>query len=135
MLQRRNTIQKDLVRNAVCEMKSHPTSNEIYEYIRKSYPTIGKGTVYRNLDILVEEGMLRRVELPDGPNRFDHTLKNHYHVRCVECGAVMDVDMDEVPDLKERIHDMHGIDFYEYDILFKGLCTGCKAKAAASQTH
>ena len=79
MTSRRNTIQKDLVRNAVYEMKRHVTANEVYEFIKEEYPTIGKGTVYRNLDILVEEGALRKVEVPDGPNRFDFTLKNHYN--------------------------------------------------------
>ena len=61
-------------------MRRHVTANEVYEFIKEAYPTIGKGTVYRNLDILVEEGALRKVEVPDGPNRFDFTLKNHYHV-------------------------------------------------------
>ena len=104
MTSRRNTIQKDLVRNAVCEMKRHVTANEVYEFVKESCPTIGKGTVYRNLDILVEEGDLRKVEVPDGPNRFDLTLKNHYHVRCVNCGEISDVDMDEILGLLEKIH-------------------------------
>ena len=77
MTSRRNTIQKDLVRNTVYEMRRHVTANEVYEFIKEAYPTIGKGTVYRNLDILVEEGALRKVEVPNGPNRFDFTLKNH----------------------------------------------------------
>ena len=118
MTSRRNTIQKDLVRNAVCEMKRHVTANEVYEFVKESCPTIGKGTVYRNLDILVEEGDLRKVEVPDGPNRFDLTLKNHYHVRCVNCGEISDVDMDEILGLLEKIHDTYGTDFLEYDILF-----------------
>ena len=128
MTNRRNTIQKDLVRNAVYEMKRHVTANEVYEFIKEAYPTIGKGTVYRNLDILVEEGALRKVEVPDGPNRFDFTLKNHYHVRCVKCGEVSDVDMDEIPDLLERIHNTHGIEFLDYDISFKGICPKCREK-------
>ena len=102
MTSRRNTIQKDLVRNTVYEMRRHVTANEVYEFIKEAYPTIGKGTVYRNLDILVEEGALRKVEVPDGPNRFDFTLKNHYHVRCIKCGEIFDVDMDQIPDLLER---------------------------------
>ena len=69
MTSRRNTIQKDLVRNTVYEMRRHVTANEVYEFIKEAYPAIGKGTVYRNLDILVEEGALRKVEVPDGPNR------------------------------------------------------------------
>ena len=126
MTNRRNTIQKDLVRNAVYEMKRHVTANEVYDFIKEAYPTIGKGTVYRNLDILVEEGALRKVEVPDGPNRFDFTLKNHYHVRCVKCGEVSDVDMDEILDLMERIHNTHGTKFLDYDISFKGICSKCR---------
>ena len=117
MTSRRNTIQKDLVRNTVYEMRRHVMANEVYEFAKEFCPTIGKGTVYRNLDILVEEGNLRKVEVPDGPNRFDLTLKNHYHVRCVNCGEISDVDMDEILDLLEKIHDTHGTDFLGYDIL------------------
>ena len=122
MTSRRNTIQKDLVRNTVYEMRRHVTANEVYEFVKEFSPTIGKGTVYRNLDILVEEGNLRKVEVSDGPNRFDLTLKNHYHVRCVNCGEISDVDMDEILGLLEKIHDTHGTDFLGYDILFKGIC-------------
>ncbi len=123
---RRNTIQKDMVLRTVRELKRHLTADEVYEYIKKDYSTIGKGTVYRNLGILAEEGAIRKVEVPDGPDRFDFTLKNHYHVRCVECGKVSDVDMDEISDLKERIHDTHGVKFLGYDLFFKGICPDCR---------
>jgi len=113
MTSRRNTIQKDLVRNTVYEMRRHVTANEVYEFIKEAYPTIGKGTVYRNLDILVEEGALRKVEVPNGPNRFDFTLKNHYHVRCIKCGEVFDV--------------------VDYDISFKGICPKCREKVKEEQ--
>ena len=45
MANRRNTIQKDLVRNAVYEMKRHVTANEVYEFIKEAYPTIAKGGI------------------------------------------------------------------------------------------
>ena len=77
---------------------------------------------------MVEEGALRKIEVPDGPNRFDFTLKNHYHVRCVKCGEVFDVDMDEIPDLQKKIHDTHGMEFLTYDIFFKGICPECRAQ-------
>lgn len=125
---RRNTIQKDLVLRAVNEMKRHATTEEVYEFIKKEHPTIGKGTVYRNLGILVEEGKIRKVEVPDGPDRFDFTLKDHYHVRCIKCGDVSDVDMDEVKDLTEKINNVHGIKFLSYDIFFKGICSLCLEK-------
>ena len=125
---RRNTIQKDLVLRAVNEMKRHATTEEVYEFIKKEHPTIGKGTVYRNLGILVEEGKIRKVEVPDGPDRFDFTLKDHYHVRCIKCGDVSDVDMDEVKDLTEKINNVHGKKFLSHDIFFKGICSLCLEK-------
>ena len=127
-MERRNTIPKDLVLKTLQGLKRHLTAEEVYEFIKKDHPTIGKGTVYRNLGILAEEGAIRKVEVPDGPDRFDFTLKNHYHVECIRCGEVFDVDMDEVTDLNERIHDTHGMQFLNYDIFFKGICPVCRAK-------
>lgn len=127
-MERRNTIQKELVLQTVQGLKRHLTAEEVYEFIKKDHPTIGKGTVYRNLGILAEEGAIRKVEVPDGPDRFDFTLKNHYHVECIRCGEIFDVDMDEVTDLSERIHDTHGVQFLNYDIFFKGICPACRAK-------
>ena len=95
---------------------------------KEAYPTIGRGTVYRNLDILLEEGVLSKVEVPDGPNRSDFTLENHYRVRCVKCGEVSDADMDEISDLLGRIHNTHGIEFVDYDISFKCICPKCREK-------
>lgn len=91
--------------------------------------TSRRNAIQKNLDILVEEGALRKVEVSEGPNRFDFTLKNHYHVKCVKCGEVSDVDMDEIPDLMKKIHDTHGIEFLDYDISFKGICSKCREEA------
>lgn len=127
-MDRRKTIQKDLVLKAVRDLKRHLTADEVYAFIKKEHPTIGRGTVYRNLGILAEEGEIRKVEVPDGPDCFDFTLKEHYHVRCIRCGQVQDVDMEAIPDLSERIHDTHGMQFLGYDIFFKGICQACAEK-------
>ena len=59
--------------------------------------------------------------------------KNHYHVRCIKCGEIFDVDMDQIPDLLERIHNTHGIEFVDYDISFKGICPKCREKVKDEQ--
>lgn len=127
-MERRNTIQKELVLSAVMEMHRHVTADEVYDFIRGDHPNIGKGTVYRNLGILAEEDKIRRIEIPNGPDRFDFTLKRHYHVRCVDCGEVFDVDMDAVDDMESKIRDTHGMLFLDYDILFKGVCPACQER-------
>ena len=117
-----------MVLSAVNEMHGHVTADQIYHYIKAKYPSIGRGTVYRNLGILVEEGKVRKVEVPDGSDRFDFTLENHYHVECVKCGGVFDFDMDVISELEKRIKDTHGIQYLSYDIFFKGICPECRKK-------
>lgn len=125
-MERRNTIQRELVLSAVREMGCHATADEVFNRIADEYPSISKGTVYRNLTILSDEGSIRRVRIPGAADRFDHTLKNHYHVQCVKCGGVFDVDMDAISDMKGRIKDSHGFEFLEFDIVFKGICPECR---------
>lgn len=125
-MERRNTIQRELVLDAVKSLHNHATADEIYEYIVKDHPTIGRGTVYRNLNILVEEGDVKRAPVLSGPDHFDHNVQDHYHVKCVKCGKVYDVDMDVISDIEERIHDTHGIKYLNYDILFNGVCAACQ---------
>lgn len=134
-MERRNTVQKEVVLNAVRSMRGHATADEVYSYILNDHPNIGKGTVYRNLNVLSEEGKIRKVEVTEGPNRFDFTVKDHYHITCVKCNRIFDVDMDVIPKLESRIHDTHGIRFLGYDILFKGLCTDCQMNNNIQNTN
>lgn len=125
---KRNTIQSTLVLEAVNRLQCHATADEVYNEIVKDYPTISRGTVYRNLQRLCEMGRLRKREIPDGPDRFDHRCDDHYHVRCVGCGRVFDVDMEYMPDLDKLIKDAHGFVFTGHDIIFKGICRDCRDK-------
>lgn len=101
----------------------------VYDFIHVSHPGVSKGTVYRNLNQLAEDGEIRRVEISNRPDCFDFITREYYHVCCECCRKVFDVDMDDVPNLKQRIRDTHGIEFLNYDILFKGICPDCRNKS------
>lgn len=131
---RRTTIQKELVFDAVRQLHNHPTADEVYEMLHSTHPNISKGTVYRNLNRLAAEGKIRKLEIPDGPDRFDHICTNHYHIHCCKCGRAFDVDMEEVSGLIDKVKDKQGFDFLDYDIIFKGICPDCqKIHAAESE--
>lgn len=123
---KRRTIQSSLVFETVNKLQCHATADEIYNEIVKDYPTISRGTVYRNLQRLCEMGEIRRREIPGEADRFDHLCHDHYHARCVECGCVIDVDMEYIPDLEKNIRNTHGFVFTGHDIVFKGICSECK---------
>ena len=73
----------------------HPTAEEIYDAAVKECPGLSLGTVYRNLNSLVDAGRVRRVSIPGKADRFDHTLPWHSHLYCTVCGSVTDAEVDE----------------------------------------
>lgn len=129
MLMKRNTIQRSLVLKTVNRLKCHATADEIYQIVVYEHPNISKGTVYRNLKQLAESGAIRKLEVPGGADRFDHQCDDHYHIRCLKCGRLFDVDMDYIQDLEKKIKDTHGFEFSGYDLIFKGICPNCRNKA------
>lgn len=124
---KRNTIQCSLVYETVNRLKRHATADEVYEAIAAEHPHISRGTVYRNLNQLFESGKIRKVEVPDGADRFECGCNEHYHARCTKCGRIFDVDMAYIPDLEKSIRDPHGFAFSGHDILFKGVCSACNS--------
>lgn len=126
---RRNTIQCALVLESVIKMKCHATADEVYEELIQKHPNISRGTVYRNLQRLCEMGKIRKREIPGGADRFDHLCSDHYHVRCIKCGHVFDVDMAYIADLEKAIKDTHGFIFTEHAIVFKGICPECQSNS------
>lgn len=125
---KRNTIQRSLTLQAVRSMQCHPTADEVYEAVSALHPSISRGTVYRNLNQLSDEGEIREIELTGGAHRFDHCCHDHYHVRCVKCGKVFDADVDMLPDLTQLLKNVNGFQIEGYDLMFKGICPDCRKK-------
>ena len=119
---KRNTIQRQLVIAAVRFLADHPTAEEVYDRITMEYPDISKGTVYRNLNSLVESGLLGKVSVPSGADRFDHILARHYHIKCTHCGKFMNVEnFDYFHDLDDKLATATGFKMEHHDIVFSGL--------------
>ena len=123
----RNTIQCSLVLEAVNRLRCHATADEVYDAIVEQHPTVSRATVYRNLNRLSETGKIQKIEVPGGPDRFDHRRHAHYHAKCAKCGKVFDVDMDYIAGLEEKIRDAHGFRITGHNIIFTGICPGCGA--------
>lgn len=111
----------------------HPTASEIYEDIRKSYPNISLGTVYRNLGLMAESGEILRITLGDAPDRFDINTHNHFHVMCRRCGQVFDAESDKLKDLLVQIdkllEESSGVHIENRTMHFQGICSSCREKS------
>ena len=126
-MQKRNTIQRQLVISAVRSLSNHPTAEEVYDRIVIDYPDISKGTVYRNLNSLVDSGLLRRVSVPSSADRYDHILTKHYHVQCLRCHKFMSVDdLDYLQELEDKIAQLTGYRMENHNMVFQGICPECQ---------
>jgi len=104
----------------------HPTADTIYQRVRLRIPNISLGTVYRNLEILSQAGLIRKLHIGSGQKRFDGTLSKHYHVRCVRCGRISDLPAEPFGDLEAIAGENSSFDILGHELEFEGLCEQCK---------
>ncbi len=124
-MQRRNTQQRRIIYEILKDTDIHPTADWIYSEVRKVIPNISLGTVYRNLKVLKEEGII--IEITDGKqSRFDARIDNHFHFKCNTCGSIYDIESSEVPNLNKDSLERKGFEVESMDITFNGICPNCK---------
>ena len=85
------------------------------------------GTVYRNLNLLVEQGQALRLDCGDGVDHFDGDTRPHYHFSCQKCGCVMDLEMDPIDHIDQIAGAGFDGEIQGHQVLFYGLCPKCKA--------
>ena len=120
------TRQRKLILEELRRMKSHPTADEIYSMVREKLPRISLGTVYRNLQLLTGQGVIRSIPSSSGQTRYDGDMEDHFHIRCRKCGKVVDlpysidVNINTNDDSEEFQFDIVG-----YKIELIGDCREC----------
>jgi Fur family peroxide stress response transcriptional regulator len=119
-ISRRHSRQRDIILRTVRGTDSHPTAEWIYEQARRKIPNLSLGTVYRNLNLLVEENAIQRVMTGDGVVHYDRRLGDHAHFICTETGIVMDVEAPAMDELIELFHRKTGHLVTSCRILFYG---------------
>ena len=130
--QYRMTRQRRIIIDELREMKSHPTADQIYDAVRSILPHISLGTVYRNLEILIEMGFIKKLELGGRQKRFDGDCHNHYHICCVRCDRIDDITEEDITDIENiPINIRYTIQGYKvigFCIYVIGICEECGSK-------
>ena len=122
----RLTTQRQIILEELAKVKTHPTASELYDMVRKRLPRIGLGTVYRNLELMAENGMILKLEVGGTQKRFDATTDNHYHIRCTNCGKVNDIDTPVLNDLVREAAASSAYKVLSHHVEFSGVCPECR---------
>ena len=124
----RMTRQRRVILEELRKNRSHPTADELYARVRRRLPRISLGTVYRNLEILSECGMIQKLELAGAQRRFDGNCEEHYHVRCLGCGRVDDVPVKSAASVVRKIRGRLGYEIVGHRLEFVGYCPKCRKR-------
>ncbi|MBQ9451760.1 MAG: transcriptional repressor [Desulfovibrio sp.] len=123
--QPRMTRQRAIILEELRKLKSHPTADELYGIVRERLPRISLGTVYRNLDFLVENGDVICLESAGSTRRFDGDISAHQHVRCIYCGRIGDVATMCEPPSVEGVYAEGFANIHNSRVEYDGVCEIC----------
>lgn len=122
------TSQRLMVFQAIQGRIDHPAAEDVFLTVRETLPTISRGTVYKILNELVEFGELRQVDVGDGRTRFDPNTEQHVHLRCIDCGRLLDLDKGAAPVTMPV--SAAGFDILRYNLTLEGHCPACRVRTA-----
>lgn len=122
------TTQRKAMIEELKQLKSHPTADEFYEVIRKRLPKVSMASVYRNLEVLSKTGCIIKIQSAGSQMRFDGDLSGHYHLRCSECGRIIDFMPNGVDGLDRYVREMKKLNsgISGMNIEFTGKCEKCR---------
>ncbi|GAE31150.1 peroxide-responsive transcriptional repressor PerR [Halalkalibacter hemicellulosilyticus] len=125
----RMTPQRHAILEFLFESMTHPTADDIYKALEGRFPNMSVATVYNNLRVFKEAGIVRELTYGDSSSRFDSVTSDHYHVICNECGKIVDFHypgLDEVETLAEHVT---GFKVLNHRMEINGICPDCQTKA------
>lgn len=118
--------KRDAVLNCLRGTDTHPSAEWVYSQLKADYPDISLGTVYRNLALFKQQGLIASLGTVGGVERFDGNTAPHVHFICSACGKVIDLPQLEVPEsLSEAASRYSGGHAESCQLSFIGECREC----------
>lgn len=126
----RITPQRHAILEHLVNTLSHPTADEIYKALEGKFPNMSVATVYNNLRVFKDTGLVKELTYGDASSRFDYVTSDHYHIICEDCGKIVDFfypGLDEVETLAEHVT---GFKVGNHRMEVYGSCPDCQEKEA-----
>ena len=119
--------KRDAILQCVRSTDAHPSADWVYEHVREQVPDISLATVYRNLSLFKEQGLIQSLGTVKGVERFDGNTEPHVHFICTQCGAVLDLPEISVPEeLNSAVSRSSGGRVDTCQLSFAGICGECR---------
>jgi len=125
-MQLRMTNQREIILRELKKSRQHLTADELYDRVKKDMPRISLATVYRNLEILSEAGLIGKLEISGRQKRFDYDVTEHDHVYCIVCHRVDNLKIARQGLHKKEVKAVKGYTVTGYRLEIVGICPACQ---------
>ena len=107
--------------------EGHPSVDQVYETVRRDFPTTSIATVYKTVSLLKQIDELLEISFPDGSNRYDGNKPYpHPHVICTRCKKIIDPDLSGLEDMTKEVAKETGFRVLTHRVDFFGICRDCQ---------
>lgn len=121
----RMTPQRHAILSFLMDTHIHPTVDEIYKSLEGRFPNMSVATVYNNLKLFLEAGLVRELTYGDGASRFDADMHDHYHAICDTCGRISDFECDSLAHIEAAAARETGFVVAGHRMEVHGTCPTC----------
>jgi len=132
-MQLRMTNQREMILRELVKSKEHLTADELYDIVKKMMPRISLATVYRNLEILSEAGIIGKLEISGRQKRFDFDPEDHDHIYCAVCHRVDNLNIERTGEQTNKMDAVEGYIVTGYRLEIVGICESCQKKEKAKE--
>jgi len=122
----RMTPQREIILKILNEKNIHPTADEVFRIVRERLPRISLGTIYRNLELMSEQGLIKVTGQGGIQRRYEGNMKEHYHLKCVSCGRLEDAPVETISFPDDSLREKSDFKILGHNLEFLGLCPECR---------
>ena len=127
----RYSKKREAILSALRGTKSHPSAEWVYQTLKPTHPDLSLGTVYRNLALFRQQGVIQSVGVVNGQERFDADTSLHHHFVCERCGSVLDLDFrqEQEDSWDQAVSEQYGFKTLRHELIFYDICKTCQNKS------
>ncbi|MET0786156.1 MAG: peroxide-responsive transcriptional repressor PerR [Paenisporosarcina sp.] len=129
----RITPQRHAILEFLIQSMIHPTADDIYRALENKFPNMSVATVYNNLRVFREVGLVKELTYGDSSSRFDFVTNDHYHIICDACGKIVDFHYPGLDEVEHLASHVTGFKVNNHRMEIYGTCPNCMTQATKVQ--
>ncbi len=130
----KRSSKRERILETFLQQEGHLSADDLFGLVRRKHPGIGRATVYRTLQWMVDQGLARKVDFGEGRSRFEPTYRHprHFHLICEKCHRSSEFLSSDIETLMEEVASARKFEAKQSLVQIVGICDECRAGTTAA---